>query len=170
MDPIRCYHSKLECIWEQWQWRGTPYSPKLQHYWSLTIRLFSVISRTHIGKSYPSAEMQSVYSKFDDRALSVWFATILNSLKTFLQDKNEFCYKPIPNNPEFSFMELPPNTQKSLIYWTSQVYIKSSTDRSISFDQNSSVWLNILASRSWDRNPVDSNANPSFYLSATRKQ
>ena len=24
---------------------GTPYSPKLQHYWSLTNRLFSVISR-----------------------------------------------------------------------------------------------------------------------------
>ena len=27
----------------------TPHSPKLQHYWSLTIRLFSVISRTIVG-------------------------------------------------------------------------------------------------------------------------
>ena len=36
---------------------------KLQHYWNLTIRLFSVISRTHIGwGSYPSIEVQSVYS------------------------------------------------------------------------------------------------------------
>ena len=32
----------------QWQWRGTLHSPKLQS-WSLTIRLFRVISRTHMG-------------------------------------------------------------------------------------------------------------------------
>ena len=38
----------------------------------------------------------------------------------------------------------------------------SSTDRSVSFYQNSSVWLDILASHSWDRNPADSNANPSL--------
>ena len=31
---------------EQWQWRGTPHFPKLQHWWNFTIRLFSVISRT----------------------------------------------------------------------------------------------------------------------------
>ena len=36
----------LEWTWEQWQWRGTPHSPKLQYYGSLTIRLFNVISRT----------------------------------------------------------------------------------------------------------------------------
>ena len=34
---------------------------------------------------------------------------------------------------------------------------------------NSSVWLDILDSRSWDRNPVDSNANPRLYPAATRK-
>ena len=45
----------------------------------------------------------------------------------------------------------------------------SSTDRSVSFYQNSSVWLDILDSRSWDRNPVDSNANPRLYPSATRE-
>ena len=33
--------------------------------------------------------------------------------------------------------------------------------KSVSFYQNSSVWLDILASRSWDRNPVD--ANPRLY-------
>ena len=60
---IRCYHSGLEWTWERWQWRGTPHSPKLQHYWNLTIRLFSVISRTLVGGGgYPSAEVQSVYS------------------------------------------------------------------------------------------------------------
>ena len=47
--PIRCYHSGPEWTWEQWQWRGTPHSPKLQHHWNLTIRLFSVISRTLMG-------------------------------------------------------------------------------------------------------------------------
>ena len=48
----------------QWQWRGTLYSPKLQHYWNLTIRLFSIISRTlvGVGVSYPSGEKQLVYS------------------------------------------------------------------------------------------------------------
>ena len=43
-------------------WRGTRPSPKPQHYWSLIIRLFTVISGHSLGKSYPSAEMQLVYS------------------------------------------------------------------------------------------------------------
>ena len=47
---------------EQWQGRSTPLFPKILYYWNLTIRLFSVILRTKIGESYPSAEMQSVYS------------------------------------------------------------------------------------------------------------
>ena len=34
--------------WEQWQWKGTLHSPKHQHYWSPTIRFFSVISRTFV--------------------------------------------------------------------------------------------------------------------------
>ena len=41
---------------------GTPYSPKFQHHWNLTTRLFSVLSRTLVRGSYTSAEMQSVYS------------------------------------------------------------------------------------------------------------
>ena len=47
---IRCYHSQPEWSWERWQWRGTPHSPKLQHYWNLTIRLFSVLSRILIAR------------------------------------------------------------------------------------------------------------------------
>ena len=35
------------------QWRGILHSPKLQHYWSLTIRLFSDINRTLVGVYYP---------------------------------------------------------------------------------------------------------------------
>ena len=42
---------------------GSPHSPKLQHYWNLTIRLFTVITRTLVKEgSYPSAEVQWVYS------------------------------------------------------------------------------------------------------------
>ena len=33
--------------------KGTLHSPKLQYYWSLTIRLFSVISRTLVGEVLP---------------------------------------------------------------------------------------------------------------------
>ena len=37
--------------------------PKFQHYWNLTIRLISVISRTLVVVgTYPFAEKQSVYS------------------------------------------------------------------------------------------------------------
>ena len=42
--------------------KGYPTFPELQHYWSLTNRLFCVISETLVMEVYPSAEMQSVYS------------------------------------------------------------------------------------------------------------
>ena len=46
---MRCYYSGPKWTWERWQWRGTTHSPKLEHYWNLTIRLFCVIPRTLIG-------------------------------------------------------------------------------------------------------------------------
>ena len=46
---IRCNHFVPEWTWRRWQRRGTLHSPKFQHYWSLTIRLLSVISRTLVG-------------------------------------------------------------------------------------------------------------------------
>ena len=58
------------------------------------------------------------------------------------------------------------NSSKTII---NNIYILSSADRSVSFNQNSSMWSDRLDSRSWDRNLVDSNANPRFYHSATRK-
>ena len=41
--------------------KGVLHPPKLQHYWDLTIRQFSVISRTLIGGYFSSVEVQSVY-------------------------------------------------------------------------------------------------------------
>ena len=38
---------------QRWQRRFTPHSPKLQHYWKLTIRLFSVLSRTLVEGLLP---------------------------------------------------------------------------------------------------------------------
>ena len=38
--------SKAKIQQVHWQWSGTPHSPNPQHYWSLFISLFSVISRT----------------------------------------------------------------------------------------------------------------------------
>ena len=45
------------------------------------------------------------------------------------------------------------------IYIYIYIYIKSSTDRPVSFYQNSSVWLDILASRSWNRNPIQASTH-----------
>ena len=39
------------------QWRSALHFPKLQHHWNLTIRLFSVISRTLVEVGYHSAEV-----------------------------------------------------------------------------------------------------------------
>ena len=50
---IRCYHSGPEWIWEWWQQRSTPHSPKLQHYWNFNIRLLSVISRILVAGVLP---------------------------------------------------------------------------------------------------------------------
>ena len=60
---VRCYHSGAERTWEQWQWRGIPHPPKFQKYWSLAIRCNLMTNPGNsLGSSYPSAEMQSVYS------------------------------------------------------------------------------------------------------------
>ena len=53
--------------------RGILYSSKPQYYWSLTIRLFSVINRTLTGGGggvFLSAEIQSGYSSFQSTGVS----------------------------------------------------------------------------------------------------
>ena len=59
MDPIRCYHSRPQWTWEKWQWKGTLHSPKLQHNWNLTIRLFSVISVTLVDGGLSTLQRSS---------------------------------------------------------------------------------------------------------------
>ena len=49
----RFYHSGSEWTGQWWQWKSIPHSSKLQHYWNLTIRLFSVISRTLVAGVLP---------------------------------------------------------------------------------------------------------------------
>ena len=49
LDLIRCNPFESEWTLERCQWRGTSYSPKVQD-WSLAIRLFSIISRTLVGR------------------------------------------------------------------------------------------------------------------------
>ena len=72
LEPISCYLSRLEWTWERWQWRGTLHSPKVQHYWNLPIRLFSVICRTLVLGVLHSTEKQSVYSTAPaDRAKNI---------------------------------------------------------------------------------------------------
>ena len=53
--------SRQDWTWERW--RGTPHSSKFQHHWNLIIRLFNdIIWTLVVGASYPSAEVQSVFS------------------------------------------------------------------------------------------------------------
>ena len=42
-----------EWTWERLQWKSTLHSPKLQHNWNLTMRLFSVISSALFGGVLP---------------------------------------------------------------------------------------------------------------------
>ena len=63
LELFSCYHFGPVWTWEQWQWRDTLHSPKIQDYWSLTIRLFDVISKKLVDwDSYLSAETHSMYS------------------------------------------------------------------------------------------------------------
>ncbi len=52
LSPVRCYHAGPVWTWEQWQGRGALHSRKPQHYWNLTIRLFSVISGHSLGGGF----------------------------------------------------------------------------------------------------------------------
>ena len=66
-------------------------------------------------------------------------------------------------------------TMCTSIYIYIYIYVVSSTDRPVSFYQNSSVWLDRLDSRSWERNPLaqtpieDSTIQPRGNLRKRRK-
>ena len=55
---FRATSSRLESTWKQWQWRGAPHSPNLQHHWNFTIRLFSVIL---VGMVLPLRKIELVF-------------------------------------------------------------------------------------------------------------
>ena len=70
----------------EWTWEC---SPRLQHYWNLTIREFSVILSGHsLGKRYPSAEIQSVYSAAPADWANLLYIFIYNA--NFFSDWNLF--------------------------------------------------------------------------------
>ena len=79
-DPIRCYYSGVEWIWERWQWRGTLHFPKLQHDWSILIRFFNVISGHLLGegilKPQPTRQINS--NSFKDEITNKW--SIVNKI------------------------------------------------------------------------------------------
>ena len=77
---------------EQWQWRGALHSPKFQYHLNLIIVLFTVISRTLIGRSYPAVEVQSMYSTAPaDWATKIWWMkSSLNNRINNAEVKREF--------------------------------------------------------------------------------
>ena len=99
---------------DQWQWRGAPHSPKLQHHWNLAIWLFSVISRTVIGGggSSPSAEVQSVYST----APADWAKLVMRKHKCLL---HRHINDSTNGNPYLSFW---PNWTVKCVYVWKCVY------------------------------------------------
>ena len=75
---------------------GSTHSPKLLHYWSLIISLFSVISRIVIvcecGGFYPSAEMRSVYSTSLANWVQQQFGDLLN-IMMIIKGNRKFKFK-----------------------------------------------------------------------------
>ena len=60
LQQLTCGLVWFGLLWEWGQWGSTSHAPKLQYYWSLTIRLFSVIYQDiRWWGAYTSAEMYS---------------------------------------------------------------------------------------------------------------
>ena len=57
--------------------------PKLKHPWNITLKYFRVISRMLVsGGSYPTTEMQSIYSRTPADWASSWFFRNFRHKKT----------------------------------------------------------------------------------------
>ena len=77
-DPIRCYHSGPKWTWKQWRWRSIPHSQMLQHYRSLTIKLFKFINRILVAVVLPLCKDTADWAYFWDShyhhvTLLAWF-------------------------------------------------------------------------------------------------
>ena len=79
VDPIRSKHSRPEWTWEQWQWRGTPQSPKHQYYWSITIRWLNVIIRTLV---------RGVLTLHRDAVVERYFGYLIRDFRQWLLSNN----------------------------------------------------------------------------------
>ena len=75
-----------EWTWEQWQWRGTPHSPKLQHCWNPTIRLVRVISRTLIGLTPLQMCSQCILLPQPKGQCVFCLVSLFNGISTFVGD------------------------------------------------------------------------------------
>ena len=67
--------------------RGTLHFPKLQHYWSLTIRLFSIISRTQVWEVLPLCRDAGGVFYNPIHLVLTWIDTRANA-NSFLKDLN----------------------------------------------------------------------------------
>ena len=63
--------------------KGTPHSPKLQRYWNLTIRLFSIIFRTLIGGGVSSLCREAVGLFYSYNRLSMELFSDIETLYSF---------------------------------------------------------------------------------------
>ena len=79
--------STTQWTWERRRWRGTPHSLKFQHHWNLTIRLFSVISRTLVGWVLPLCrDAVGVFyspSRLGKTRRNMWFRPFFLLLRRF---------------------------------------------------------------------------------------
>ena len=108
---LSCYHSGSEKTWKWWQWWNNPHSPKLEHYKSFTIRLFSVISGALDGGFfYPSLKMLSVYfTALANRASAFWILHSLpNATKCFTNVNNFWINIPLRSPKYQDFNPHPP--------------------------------------------------------------
>ena len=87
--------------WERWQWKYTPHSLKLPQFLNLTIRLFSVISKTFNGGLTP-LQRCSRYIIQPQPTVSVISRTLVGGGLTPLQKSSRCILKPQLTGPVIS--------------------------------------------------------------------
>ena len=126
--PNQVLPLRIEWTWEQYLWRGTPHSPKLQDYWSLTIRWFSVISSTPVGGVLPLCrDAVGVFcSPSGLGCMGLWDTTrrrdpvLINKKKKNLPLSGFSCYRKQPSENEIKqkdkYLDLARELEKAVEY------------------------------------------------------
>ena len=144
-----------EWTWKRWQWRGAPYSTKLQHHWNLTIMLFIVISRTlvvGVGVFYCPSRQGNYQSLYLNLFLSICIYQNISYLSLCLSKLFLSIYLSIYLSKSFFFLSL--NLSNFFYLW---IYLNlflslySSFSIYLSIHQNLfsiylSIYLNIFLS------------------------